>query len=162
MSKLKKSGNNREFGDNDQIVTRDGTVIPLMQENNLFRWSANFINHKTQENEFCNEQCLASSKLKLWHDRLAHNNFQDLIKLQNHVDGMQIDKNDSSELKCDTCELNKAKRKAVPKDSFDSANNALDIVHVDILGPVTPVSFDNHRYAISFFDSFSRYSKFTL
>ena len=119
-----------------------------MQENNLFRWSAKFINHETQENDFCNEQCLASLNLKFWHDRLGHNNFQDLIKLQNHVDGMQIDKNDSSELKCETCELNKAKRKAVPKDSVDRANNALDFVHVDNLGPVTPVSVDNHRYAI--------------
>ena len=158
MSKLKNSGNKVEFGDNDQIVTRDGTVFPLMQENNLFRWSAKFTDYETQENDFCNEQCLASSNLKLWHDRLGHNDFQDLIKLQNHVDGMQIDKNDSSELKCDTCELNKAKRKAVPKDSVDRANIVLDIVH-DILGPVTPVSVDNHRYAISFVDSFSRYSK---
>ena len=72
---------------------------------------------------------------------------------------MQIDKNDSSELKCDTCELNRAKRNPVPKDSVDRANNALDIVHVDILGPLTPVSVDNHTYANSFVDSFSRYSK---
>ena len=86
------------------VVTRDGTVFPLMQENNLFRWSAKFIDYETQENDFCNEQCLASSNLKLWHDRLVQNIFQDLIKLQNHVDGMQIDKKDSSELKCDTCE----------------------------------------------------------
>ena len=83
----------------------------------------------------------------------GHINFQDLMKLQNHVDGMQIDKNDSSERKSVTCELNKAKRKAVPKDSVDTANNALDIVHVDILGPVTPVPVDNHRYAISFVDN---------
>ena len=159
MSKLKNCGNKVEFGDNYQIVTTDGTVFPLMQEKYLFRWSAKFINHETQENNLCNEQCLASSNLKLWHDRLGHNDFQDLIKLQNHVGGMQIDKNDSSELMCGTCELNKAKRKAVPKDSVDRAKNALNIVHVDFLGPVTPVSVDNHRYAISFVDSFSRYSK---
>ena len=74
---------------------------------------------------------------------------------------MQIDKNDGSELKWDACEINTAKRKPVPKDIVDRANNALDIVHVDILGPVTPVSVENHRYAIfeSLPDSFSRYSK---
>ena len=72
VSKLKNSANKVEFGDNDQMVTRDGTVYPLMHENNLLRWSAKFINNKTQENEFCNEQCLASSNLKLWHDRLGH------------------------------------------------------------------------------------------
>ena len=115
VSKLKNSGNKVEFGDNDPIVTRDGTVFPLMQENNPFQWSAKFINHKTQKNEFCSEQCLASSNLKLWHDRFGHNNFQDLIKLQNHVYGMQIDQNYSSELKCDTCELNKQNRKRFQK-----------------------------------------------
>ena len=36
VSKLKNSGNKGKFGDNNQIVTRDGTVFPLMQENNLF------------------------------------------------------------------------------------------------------------------------------
>ena len=32
VSKLKNSGNKVEFGDNDQIVTKDGTVFPLMQK----------------------------------------------------------------------------------------------------------------------------------
>ena len=95
VSKLKNSAKKVEFGNNGQIVTRDGPVFPLMQENNLFRWSAKFIDHETQENDFCNEQCLALSNLKLWHEKLGHNNFQDLIKLQNHDDGMQIDKTDS-------------------------------------------------------------------
>ena len=130
-----------------------------MQENSLFRWSAEFINHEAQENDFCNGQRLASSNLKLWHNRLSHNNFQDLIKLQIHVDGMQMDKNDNCELKCDTYELPKANRKPVPEDSIDRVKNALDNVYVDILGPVTPVSVDNPRYAFSFVDSFSRLSK---
>ena len=73
-----------EFGENDQITTRDGTVFPLMQENNLFRWRAKFINHETRKNDFCNDQSLGSSNLKLWPDRLGHNNFQDLIKLRKH------------------------------------------------------------------------------
>ena len=52
---------------------------------------------------------------------------------------MQIDKKDSSELKCDTCKLNKAIRNTVPKYSVDRADNATDIVHADILGSVTSV-----------------------
>ena len=59
-------------------------------------------------------------------------------------------KTDCSELKCGTCELNKAESKPVPKNRVDRAINALDIVHVDISGPVTPVSVDNHRYSVSF------------
>ena len=70
-----------------------------------------------------------------------------------------MDKKDSIELKCDTSELNKSKRKPVPKDSVGRASNASGIVQNDILRPVTSVSVDNQRYAISFVDSFSSYLK---
>ena len=33
----------------------------------------------------------------------------------------------------------------------------LDIVHTDIVGPITPEAVDGHKYAIGFVDSFSRY-----
>ena len=163
---IKNFCNKVEFGDNYQTVTRDGTVFPLMQENNLFRWQGNFINHETQEKDenfrysSKKKQCLASSNLKFWLGTLGLIIFQDLIKLQDHVDGMQFDKNDSIVLKCDTCELNKARRKPDAKDSVDRRNIALDIVHVDILGQVTPV--DNHRYALSCLTVFPDMEKFNL
>ena len=154
MSNLKTSEIWRQRSDSNKRLH----CSSLMQEKNLFAWSAKFVNHETQENEFWKVQCLTSSNLKLWHDRLGHI-FQNLIKLQSHDHGMKIERNDSSELKCDTYELYKAKPKPVPKDIVDRANNAFDFVHVDILGTVTPVSVDNHEYAISFVDSFSRYWK---
>ena len=49
---------------------------------------------------------------------------------------------------CETCELNKAKKKPVPKDSYTRATRTLDFVHKDILGPIDPLAEDGHRYDI--------------
>ena len=57
------------------------------------------------------------------------------------------------------CEVNKAKRRPVPKDCITRAKEPLDYVHCDVLGPVSPVSVDGHKYAIGFQDSYSRYGK---
>ena len=61
---------------------------------------------------------------------------------------MQIGKNDCGELKSDTCVLSKAKRKPVPKDIVDRANNALDIFLVDIFGPLTIIDTQFHLLTV--------------
>ena len=45
------------------------------------------------------------------------------------------------------------------KIALTEKTRRLIFFHVDILEPVTPVPVDNHRYAISFVDSFFRYRK---
>ena len=74
----------------------------------------------------------------MWQKRLGHNNFTDLSKLVEHVDGMRM--SDSS-----ICELNKAKKQPIAKDCTTGAQSVLDIVHTDILGPITPEAVDGHK-----------------
>ena len=62
-------------------------------------------------------------------------------------------------LYCVCCELNNQKRRAIPRDCGTRAQDILEYVHADILGPVAPVSLDGHRYSIGFVDSCSRYCK---
>ena len=87
---------------------------------------------------------------------MGHNNYKD-CHLEQPVEGMKI--KDFKIENCETCELNEAKKKPVPKDSYTRATRTLDIVHIDILGPIHPIAEDGHRYAICFADSFSRYLK---
>ena len=91
----------------------------------------------------------------MWQKRLGHNNFTDLSKLVEHVEGMRI--SDSSVDVCEICELNKAMKQPIAKDCTTRAQAVLDIVHTDILGPITPEAVDSHKYAIGFVDSFSRF-----
>ncbi len=151
VAKLKQSGITVNFGSSDELKTTGGTVFPLACENNLFLWKAKIDDVTFQE------QCF-SADLKLWHDRMGHNNFKDLKNLEQHVIGMQIDGSKEIDV-CDCCELNKSKRKPIPKDPGTRATSTLEIVHTDVLGPITPESLDGHKYAIGFVDSFSRYAK---
>ena len=80
--------------------------------------------------------------------------------MEQNVEGMKI--SDCKIENCETFELNKAKNKPVPKDSYTRATRTLDIVHTDILGPINPIAEDGHRFAIGFVDSFSRYLKIYL
>ena len=94
------------------------------------------------------------STLKQWHCRICHNNYKDSSHLEQHVEGMKISDFKINNFK--TCELNKAKKKPVPKDCYTRATRTLDIVPTDILGPIDPIEEDGHRYAIGFLDSFSK------
>ena len=90
----------------------------------------------------------------MWHKRLDHNNFTDLSKLVEHVEGIHI--SGSSVDVCEICEMNKATKQPIAKDCTTRAQAALDIVHTDILGPITPDAVDGHKHAVGFVDSFSR------
>ena len=93
----------------------------------------------------------------MWHAKMGHNNFFDLKRLPEFVEGMQI--SDSKVECCEVCELNKSKKQPVPKDCMTRAKEILDIVHTDVLGKISPEAVDGHCYAIGFVDSFSRFSK---
>ena len=77
---------------------------------------------------------------------MGHNNFTDLSKLAEHVKGMRI--SDSSVNVCQICELNMARKQPIAKDCTTRAQAVLDILHTDILGPITPEAVDGHKYAI--------------
>ena len=59
---------------------------------------------------------------------------------------------------CDVCSTEKAKRAPVSKMWGTRATKKLEIVHVDVLGPIKQTSYEGFRYAIGFVDSFSRYA----
>ena len=60
---------------------------------------------------------------------------------------------------CEICELNKANKQPIAKNCTTRAQAVLDILHTDILGPITPEAVDGHKYPIRFVDSFGRYCR---
>ena len=124
------------------VRQRNGSVYPLREERGLFLWD--FFVGKDERYEV--------RKLKQWPCRSAHNNYKDLSHLEQHLEGMKI-----SVFKienCETCELNKAKKKPVPKDCYTRVTRTRDFVHIDILGPIDSIAEEGHRYAIGFCGQF--------
>ena len=151
LRKLREAGAEVLIGPELSIIDKSGVEFPFRQEKYLFIWD-----YKEIDNN-CKEYCLLSSRLKMWHKRFGHNNVTDLSRLVEHVEGMRI--SDSLVDVCGICELNKAKKQPIAKDCTTRAQGVLDIVHTDILGPITPEAVDGHKYAIGFVDSFSRYCR---
>ena len=135
VSKMKKGGAEVVFGASSFVRQGNGSVYPLREESGLFLWDT-FVGK---------DECYVVSTLKQWHCRMGHNNYKDLSHLEQHVEGMKI--SDFKIENCETCELNKAKKKPVPKDFYTRATRTLDFVHTDILGPIDPLAEDGHRYA---------------
>jgi len=105
------------------------------------------------------ETCLrvdVEDKVSLWHLRfghLHHGGLKELVK-KNMVHGLP---NMDYEGKfCEKCVLSKHARTSFQKKSEYWAKQPLELIHTDICGPITPESFNNKRYFISFIDDFSQ------
>jgi len=57
---------------------------------------------------------------------------------------------------CDDCMTGKQHRASFPKKTHWRATQILQLIHVDIRGPLTPNSNSGKRYLITFIDDFSR------
>ena len=125
------------------IKTRNGTIFNVETENKLY-----FVNKIS---------CKANSSRSLneWHSILGHCNKDDVLKLQNVVNGMNISDKSKSE-PCETCIKGKFAQYR-NKNPDRKAQEVLELVHCDIAGPVDPVAKCNYKYAINFVDDKSGY-----
>jgi len=57
---------------------------------------------------------------------------------------------------CEDCVLDKHQRASFPKTTEYQVKEQLSLVHTDVCGPITPVSFSGKRYFLIFIDDFSR------
>ena len=114
--------------------------FPIVQRGRLYYLMKNSV-HKTR-----------SESLHQWHNLMGHCNVNDLIKLESKVRGMHI--KDKSEFNCETCTISKLtnsrNKHAVPR-----ATSPFELVHVDLAGPIDPISTNGFRYAMIITDNFS-------
>ncbi|XP_070404427.1 uncharacterized protein [Nothobranchius furzeri] len=77
----------------DVLKCADGTRFPIIEHNRLY-----FLQTVS------NDQCNASYDIQTWHEIMGHCNYDDLRRLQNVVDGMNIkEMNDKQKCQCETC-----------------------------------------------------------
>jgi hypothetical protein len=147
VKKLTQANAKVTFGDSSTVETQEGLQFPIENEDELYVWKG--INSTATANT-----CKAD--LDTWHKRLGHNNTQAITKLEQHSTGLDISKKTS--IQCDTCMTEKAKREPIPNTVSTRATHKLQIVHIDIIGPIQTESVDGYKYALSIVDSYSRFS----
>nr|GFD23044.1 retrovirus-related Pol polyprotein from transposon TNT 1-94 [Tanacetum cinerariifolium] len=100
-----------------------------------------------------------SSQAWLWHRHLSHLNF-DTINLLSKNDiavGLPKLKFIKDHL-CSSCELGKAKRKSFHTKLTPSSKRRLQLLHMDLCGPMRVASINGKRYVLVIVDDYSRYT----
>ncbi|GJV37796.1 retrovirus-related pol polyprotein from transposon TNT 1-94 [Tanacetum coccineum] len=96
----------------------------------------------------------------LWHKRLSHLNFKNINKLakQNKVLGL-LSLVYSKDKPYTTCEKGKHHRASSfkTKQNF-SIRKCLHLFHMDLFGPVSPMSINHEKYTLVIVDEYSRYT----
>ena len=148
VKRLNDAGVTVNFGQCPSLTAPDGNVFPMSCKQNLFVLQAAM--------PVPWDRAFKSVSLTRWHQRLGHGGIKDVTALERQVQGMEVTNKEHGA--CDTCATQKAKRAAVSKEWGTRANARLEIVHMDVIGPLNVTAINGARYGIGFIDSFSRFS----
>ncbi|KAM6576624.1 hypothetical protein CsatB_028461 [Cannabis sativa] len=105
----------------------------------------------------CNRTFL--DKPDLWHYRLGHLNYRDLqrlVKLQ-AVKGIP-DMKVSKERVCGPCQIGKQHKASHPTINRLLTSRVLELMHVDLMGPMQNESISGKRYVMVLVDDYSRFT----
>nr|GEZ42773.1 putative ribonuclease H-like domain-containing protein [Tanacetum cinerariifolium] len=110
-------------------------------------------------NPICLMAKATSSQAWLWHRRLSHLNFDtiNLLSKNDIVVGLPKLKFVKDHL-CSSCELGKAKRKSCHTKLTPSSKIRLQLLHMDLCGPMRVASINGKRYVLVIVDDYSRYT----
>ena len=85
--------------------------------------------------------------INTWHRRFGHIGIDNLKKTSKSTEGMDIDLNSELEKPCDPCQVGKSLR-TVSRKPQDRPLYFGDIVHFDVVRPITPARFNKHRWGL--------------
>ncbi|GJW28673.1 retrovirus-related pol polyprotein from transposon TNT 1-94 [Tanacetum coccineum] len=145
-----------KFG-NDQIAPILGNdLLTGSRGTDLYSIS---LQDSTTLNPICLMAKATSSQAWLWHRRLSHLNFDtiNLLSKNNIVNGLPKLKFVKDHL-CSSCELGKAKRKSFHTKTTPSSKRRLQLLHMDLCGPMRVESINGKKYVLVIVDDFSRYT----
>ncbi|GKC07268.1 retrovirus-related pol polyprotein from transposon TNT 1-94 [Tanacetum coccineum] len=95
----------------------------------------------------------------LWHRRLSHLNFDyiNLLSKKDVVIGLPKLKYVKDQL-CSSCEVSKAKRSSFKSNTIPSSKGRLNLLHMDLCGPMRVASINGKKYILVIVDAYSRYT----
>ncbi|GKD39106.1 retrovirus-related pol polyprotein from transposon TNT 1-94, partial [Tanacetum coccineum] len=95
----------------------------------------------------------------LWHRRLSYLNFDsiNLLSKNDIMIGLPKLKFVKDHL-CSSCDLGKAKRKSFHTKTTPSSKRQLQLLHMDLCGPIRVESINGKKYVLIIVDDYSRYT----
>lgn len=126
------------------LTTDDGTRFPFYQDNRLYYLFSGSGGNFDNVNK-----CLS---LNEWHKILGHCNVNDILALENVVNGMRIGSKSMTD--CTTCILGK-QTETHCRDPRPRCDGIFDLVHTDLAGPMNPIGQGGFQFVMMFTDDCS-------
>ncbi|KAJ9541914.1 hypothetical protein OSB04_028420 [Centaurea solstitialis] len=117
------------------------------------------INMDTSTENVCFMSRASSDINWLWHKRLSHLNFKTInqLSISNLVDGLP-EKSFAKESICSACEKGKQTRASFKSKQVLTISSPLQLLHMDLFGPVNTLSVGGKRYTLVIVDEYTRYT----
>lgn len=161
LRRLENTGKKIIFHDRRVIVEHNGEVVASGQQLGRL-YCMDLVCEKSNVNNNALVTGKVSKKLELWHHRFGHLGNDNLVKLvkKKMVDGMSLDNDfdDSIKFLCEPCINGKQTREKFKTRTGKFSSRPLQIVHSDVCGPITPVSWDGNSYFVTFTDDYTHVS----
>ena len=95
----------------------------------------------------------------LWHRKMSHLNFKsmNLLVKKNLVRGLPKAEFTKDGL-CDACQKGKERKASFKSKTESSIDEPLQLLHMDLFGPVNIMSISKKRYCLVIVDDFTRFS----
>nr|GEU74089.1 hypothetical protein [Tanacetum cinerariifolium] len=138
----------RDLQGNDLLTSNRGS--------NLYTIS---LQESTSSTPLCLMAKASPTQAWLWHHRLSYLNFDyiNLLLKKDVVIGLPKLKYIKDQL-CSSCELSKAKRSSFKSKSVPSSKRRLNLLHMDLYGPMRVASINGKKYIMVIMDHYSRYT----
>nr|GEW50890.1 hypothetical protein [Tanacetum cinerariifolium] len=156
-----------QFCDTDlEVAFRKSTCfVKDLQGNDLLignRGSDHYIislQESTSSTPLCLMAKATPTQAWLWHRRLSHLNFDyiNLLSKKDIVIGLPKLKYVKDQL-CSSCELSKAKRSSFKSKAVPSSKGRLNLLRMDLCGPMRVASINGKKYILVIVDDYSRYT----
>nr|GEU74165.1 hypothetical protein [Tanacetum cinerariifolium] len=156
-----------QFCDADlEVAFRKSTCfVRDLQGNNLLTGNrgSDLYTISLQESTSSTPLCLMAkatpTEAWLWHQRLSHLNFDyiNLLSKKDIVIGLPKLKYVKDQL-CLSCELSKANRSSFKSKAVPSSKGRVNLLHMDLCGPMRVASINGKKYILVIVDDYSRYT----
>nr|GEZ52997.1 retrovirus-related Pol polyprotein from transposon TNT 1-94 [Tanacetum cinerariifolium] len=121
--------------------------------------SGDLVQESTSSTPLCLMAKATLTQAWLWHRRLSYLNFDyiNLLSKKDIVIGLPKLKYVNDQL-CSSCELSKAKRSSFKSKAIPSSKGRLNLLHMDLCGPMWVASINGKKYILVIVDDYSRYT----
>nr|GEV98576.1 retrovirus-related Pol polyprotein from transposon TNT 1-94 [Tanacetum cinerariifolium] len=118
-----------------------------------------FLQESTSSTPLCLIAKASPTQAWLWHRRLSHLNFDyiNMLLKKDVVIGLPKLKYVKDQL-CSSCKLSKAKRSSFKSKVVPSLKGRLNLLHMDLCGPIRVASINGKKYILVIVDDYSRYT----